>query len=363
MVTERRPGGRRLTLAALAAIALASMGAMQHSAPSPAATGNDGPGDDTFPPAGTISIAGGAAWSKSTSVTISTSAVDYISGVALVSLSNDGTTWTERPYAATQSWTLSAGDGTKTVWAKWRDGAGNWSSAKSDTIGLDTTAPYYSYAISSTIGKAGTALVNGAMPIRFGSVWYEGGSGLVRFHLSKSIDFGEFTSISTKLTSSIVKVNVLPGHQYYFAMRAVDRAGNVSRWEQYVGGANLTAIQQSSSSVVYHGPWTTSTSTTWWGGSAKGSTTSGSTASLTFTGRQVAWIALKAPNRGKAQVYLDGVLRGTVDLYAPTLLKQRVIWRSSWPSGLNDNTHTIRIRVLGTAGRPKVDVDGFFVSP
>ena len=362
MVTERRPGGRRLTLAALAAIALASLGAMQHSAPSPAATGIDGPGDDTFPPAGTISIAGGAAWSKSTSVTISTSAVDYISGVALVSLSNDGTTWTERPYAATQSWTLSAGDGTKTVWAKWRDGAGNWSSAKSDTIGLDTVAPVYGYALPMTIGKAGTALANGAMPIRFGSIWNESGSGLVRYHASKSIDDGDFTSISTTLSSNIVKVNVLPGHHYFFAMRAVDRAGNVSLWERYVAQASLTAIQQSSSRAVYRGPWTTSTSTTWWGGSAKGSTTAGATASLTFTGRQVAWIALKAPNRGKAQVYIDGVLRGTVDLYAPSLLKQRVAWRSSWGPSSPTNTHTIRIKVLGTVGRPKVDIDGFIVA-
>ena len=61
-------------------------------------------------------------------------------------------------------------------------------------------------------------------------------------------------------------------------------------------------------------------------------------------------------------MYIDGVLRGTVDLYAPSLLKQRVAWRSSWGPSSPTNTHTIRIKVLGTVGRPKVDIDGFIVA-
>ena len=56
--------------------------------------------------------------------------------------SNDNTNWsTAETYATSKTWTLSSGDGTKTVYAKFKDTAGNWSTAYSDTITLDTTAP------------------------------------------------------------------------------------------------------------------------------------------------------------------------------------------------------------------------------
>ncbi len=55
--------------------------------------------------------------------------------------SNDGAAWTDwRGYAARTTWSLEAGDGTKTVYAEYRDGSGA-AVALSDTIGLDTVHP------------------------------------------------------------------------------------------------------------------------------------------------------------------------------------------------------------------------------
>ena len=49
--------------------------------------------------------------------------------------SNDGATWSSpEPYATTKSWTLEPGDGTKTVYVKFKDNVGNWSIAYSDSI-------------------------------------------------------------------------------------------------------------------------------------------------------------------------------------------------------------------------------------
>jgi hypothetical protein len=57
-----------------------------------------------------------------------------------MSFSNDGTTWSAwQPYSTTASWTLTSGDGSKTVYGKFKDPAGNVSSVVSDTIDLDTT--------------------------------------------------------------------------------------------------------------------------------------------------------------------------------------------------------------------------------
>ncbi|HET6498242.1 MAG TPA: hypothetical protein VFH17_04215 [Coriobacteriia bacterium] len=68
-----------------------------------------------------------------------------------------------------------------------------------------------------------------------------------------------------------------------------------------------------------------------------------------FTGTQISWIGPKQPSYGIAEVYINGVLAETVDLYAPassaTLSAELFTWRS--PT-LSSEPHTIRIRVLGT---------------
>ena len=93
---------------------------------------------DTVVPKGTISINGGAASTASRSVTLSLSASDSppASGVASMRFRNGGTTnWSSWfDYSTSKSWTLSAGAGTKTVYVKYRDRAGNISAAASDTI-------------------------------------------------------------------------------------------------------------------------------------------------------------------------------------------------------------------------------------
>ena len=93
---------------------------------------------DTVVPNGTISINGGAASTASRSVTLSLSASDppTASEVASMRFRNGGTTtWSSWfDYSTSKSWTLSAGAGTKTVYVKYRDRAGNISAAPSDTI-------------------------------------------------------------------------------------------------------------------------------------------------------------------------------------------------------------------------------------
>jgi glucose/arabinose dehydrogenase/PKD repeat protein len=93
---------------------------------------------DTVVPKGTISTNGGATSTASRSVTLGLSASDPspASGVAWMRFRNGGTTtwsgWFN--YSTSKSWTLSAGAGTKTVYVKYKDRAGNISAAASDTI-------------------------------------------------------------------------------------------------------------------------------------------------------------------------------------------------------------------------------------
>ena len=75
-----------------------------------------------------------------------------------------------------------------------------------------------------------------------------------------------------------------------------------------------------------------------------------------FTGSSVSWIAYHGPNRGSASIYLDGVYKGTVNLYDPTYYARYVAYAASWSS---NGSHTLRVVNLGTAGHSRVDVDGF----
>lgn len=87
------------------------------------------------PPIGTVSINAGATYTNSANVTLTLAGTDTGgSALAQMRFSNDGTTWsTWETYATTKAWTLSAGDGTKTVYAQFKDWAGNASGQISDS--------------------------------------------------------------------------------------------------------------------------------------------------------------------------------------------------------------------------------------
>lgn len=110
---------------------------------------------DTRAPSGGFTINGGATYTSSTSVTLDLSAAtDATSGLSQVRISNDGSTWTTKTYATSTTWTIPSGNGTKTVYVRWRDQAGNTSGNRTQTITLDTTAPSGTVVINS--GSLGT---------------------------------------------------------------------------------------------------------------------------------------------------------------------------------------------------------------
>ena len=91
-----------------------------------------------------VKINNAAKATSSTTVTLTLNAVDPV-GVAKMQFSNDGLVYTvEEPYAATKAWTLVPGDGTKTVYVRFRDAAlngGNLYAPVTAQIVLDTVAP------------------------------------------------------------------------------------------------------------------------------------------------------------------------------------------------------------------------------
>ncbi|MGX1546734.1 N-acetylmuramoyl-L-alanine amidase [Streptomyces adustus] len=141
-----------------------------------------------------------------------------------------------------------------------------------------------------------------------------------------------------------------PGTSDLFALKGYDVAGNT-------GGASVyrtpNIIQETSTTRT--GTWTHKSSTSYLGGYSYGSSSAGASISWTFTGRSVAWIVSRASTSGQAYVYVDGTKVTTVDLKSSTTLYRQAIWTKTWSTSAK---HTLKIVVVGTAGRPTVTTDG-----
>ena len=126
---------------------------------------------DNTAPSGTASINGGAAFTSLTAVTMTVPATDAGSGVAFVRFANEsnavdgsgmltGGGATSYSWAPTLAWTLSAGDGPKTVYVQWQDNAGNWSTPIAASIGLDQTGPAGTVVINNGDVETSSATVS-----------------------------------------------------------------------------------------------------------------------------------------------------------------------------------------------------------
>jgi probable HAF family extracellular repeat protein len=120
----------------------------------------------------------------------------------------------------------------------------------------------------------------------------------------------------------------------------------------------VAAYDETSSKIHYGGPWTRSARGGDWGGHEKAATRAGATASITFTGKRVWWIASEDSSFGGARVAIDGNVVTTIDLGTFGGARSTAFVHAFAKVG----THTLRITVLGTAGRPRVDIDAFAVS-
>ncbi len=117
-------------------------------------------------------------------------------------------------------------------------------------------------------------------------------------------------------------------------------------------------------SIIRTGRWATVAAPLASCGRVLGSSEASDTLQFTFKGSQIAWIGARARSYGIAQVYLDGVLQGTVDLYASTYRPQQIVYQSNV---LPSAAHTLKIVVTGqhdpNATGALVTLDALSVSP
>ena len=119
-------------------------------------------------------------------------------------------------------------------------------------------------------------------------------------------------------------------------------------------------LNQEQSAAKPVGTWADLAGASYSGSSAKSSEESTASISYTFRGTGVTWLGTKSTASGKASVFVDGVLKGTADLWAGRTVYRRPVFTVS---GLSKANHTVRIvpsaahGAFGTGN--SIDVDAF----
>jgi hypothetical protein len=136
-------------------------------------------------------------------------------------------------------------------------------------------------------------------------------------------------------------------------LRATDRTRN-SRTVAFVRTPGLAPEGVAARS----GPWRAVRNPAHLGGTALLATAPGATMSWRFVGRSMSLVTSRTPSSGKATLYIDGDRIGSLDLGAAGTAHRQAVFARNWGTL---GTHTVKLVVEGTPGRPGVLTDGLVV--
>lgn len=339
--------------------------------PTPTATPTPTPTSppaDTVPPSVTSFKSATSSPTSAATVTFSLTFSEPVSGLAASDLSISGGAGGCSVGAVSgsgASYTIPiTGCGTGTLAATLhagavRDAAGNagpTSGKTSPTVTIDRSPP--TVAVPSLKLKTNARVSASGLPVTLRWSGVDAGSGIASYAVARSFDGGStWTVVASGLTSMSMTARVAASGSVRFRVRATDRAGNVGGWST---GPTLRPRlrQQGSHTVHYRATWRKSAAAGYSGGSVKYAKARGARATTTFTGRSIALVTTRAVKRGKARIYINGKRVATIDLHRSSRLTRVVAWQRTWSTTAK---RTIRVVVVGTSGRPRVDLDAFAI--
>jgi hypothetical protein len=162
-------------------------------------------------------------------------------------------------------------------------------------------------------------------------------SGVAYYELQRWTNNG-WKTVATPATPSATTRERL-GRVQRFRVRAFDNQGNVSDWT--IAPAYTPILKQESwRKLGWQGGWVTRSVRGASGGALRWTSHQDATATFTFTGRAFQWVSLTAPDRGVAQITVDGDST-LVDLSSASTVKKWIAFTTAWAA---DGTHTVEIR-------------------
>ncbi|HWL35740.1 MAG TPA: S8 family serine peptidase [Frankiaceae bacterium] len=148
-------------------------------------------------------------------------------------------------------------------------------------------------------------------------------------------------------------VTLVQGRTYHFRLQSFDARGNPSL---VTVKSTQVPYDDRSASIAFSPSWSRVVVADRWLGTATKGSTAGGRASLTTDASAFSIIGDKCAACGQFKVYVDGVYKKTVDTYRSSTATRQVLWSSGSLGSVK--SHRVTVIVSGTAGRPKVVVDG-----
>ena len=221
-------------------------------------------------------------------------------------------------------------------------------------VDIDETAPAVDTPRESLTAPATVSGSSASVTTRWAVT--ETGSGVASSTVGERRSGGSWATAATTSSTTRSRTASFPfTTAVQHRVRATDRLGNVGG---YAEGPSfvLRPYTEGTSAASWSSGWSTTQTTKALGGRMRYATASGARVTFRFTGRAVGWISTTSTARGSARIAIDGTTVATVSLYGSTHYRRLVFARDVAPG-----SHTMTITVLGTSGRPRVDVDGFIV--
>jgi hypothetical protein len=221
--------------------------------------------------------------------------------------------------------------------------AGRSITSPAATVLVDRTAPTFSTAPTVTLQRGAPVTAQVPLQLRFAAA----DPRLVRL-----------ASTSPKavlpLASRGLAVSQRPGTTVSRAIVATDAAGNTST----ATVRRLVRLGSEQWSTRYSAGWHPAAVPGALGGVVESSGVRSASATLTTTATDIGLVAPTGPTQGRITVLVDGRPGATVDLRSTRATGRGIVWTRHL---VHRGTHTVRVIVQGTPGRPSVSLDGWVV--
>jgi hypothetical protein len=170
--------------------------------------------------------------------------------------------------------------------------------------------------------------------------------------LGSAVDTFSVAASARKFTVSAINKANRDRIEDRFVVRVTDCAGNTATSD--IAATKFGVREDDDPGLAYQGAWKTSRFSGFSGGTTHSTTAKGASVSLTFAGTgPIALVMEKAADRGKADVFVDGVKKATVDTHSATTKHRIVVWQGLYTKG----SHTLKVVNKATVGHPRIDLD------
>jgi hypothetical protein len=175
------------------------------------------------------------------------------------------------------------------------------------------------------------------------------------YTIRRSEDGGPFTAYLENVTTTVGNVAGVPGQTFRFEVVATDPAGRTS-----APGTAMTVVpfDDASPGVAYTGTWIVLSAPDRYFEAVHVSGITDSTVTFSATGTAITIVGDRGPDTGEFQIAYDGgPWSPPIDSHAPALQVRQVLDTHTFTGAAS--AHTVKLRVVGTSGRPNVAVDAF----